>query len=412
MDIQIDLIDADLSSVRQDRVDAIIDSIEDIGLLHPLTVSKNGDRFRLIAGRVRLRACQILNIAAIPCNVVEGESSIQNEMEISLQENLRRSNLEWYEQIELEEQLHNLRIAQHGKRRTGRNASKESGWSQQDTAAELKIALGAMSQDLFLANAIKRNPHLKNVKDKQTALKLAKESARREFQESESLIPADFEMNQILCGDSAEVLKELPSDTFNFCLTDPPWLDYKDEKLTRDESTLPVFQEIFRVLKRDSLLYAFVSTPDFYFYSQELPKFGFLVQEYPMIWHKSERVSYGSRAWETFRDFEPILVAAKGSPVFSTNQKYGSVLKYESIPSMKLVHPHEKPLDMLKELIRRTTFDGGKVLDPFAGSGSTLIAAKEMKRDFLGIERDFRFYEKIQKRIESWVTQSLSASSE
>ena len=388
MEIKIEQIEADLSSVRPERVASMKESLADVGLLHPIIVTENGSGYKLVAGKVRLKAFIELGEEIISANVVTAEDA-NRILEVSLQENLRRSNLEWYEIIELEEELHNLRIAQHGKRRT-----------------ELKIAIGAMSQDLFLANAIKRNPHLKNVKDKQTAMKLAKESARREFQETESLMPADFELDQVLCGDSSVILKEIPSETFNLCLTDPPWLNYKEERLTRDESTLPVFKEIFRVLKRDSFLYAVVSTPDFFFYSQELPKFGFAVQEYPMIWQKSERVSYGTRAWETFRDFEPILVAVKGNPVFSTNQKYGSMLKYDSIPSMKLVHPHEKPLDLLKEIIRRTTFDGGKVLDPFSGSGATLIAAAEMKRSFLGIERDHKFYEKISRRIEEWRTVS------
>jgi len=408
MEIRIEQIEADLSSVRPERVASMKESLADVGLLHPIIVTENGSGYKLVAGKVRLKAFIELGEEIISANVVTAEDA-NRILEVSLQENLRRSNLEWYEIIELEEELHNLRIAQHGKRRTGRGAASSPGWSQQDTAQELKIALGAMSQDLFLANAIKRNPHLKNVKDKQTAMKLAKESARREIQETESLLPADFEMDQILCGDSSVILKEIPSETFNLCLTDPPWLDYKEERLTRDESTLPVFKEIFRVLKRDSFLYAVVSTPDFFFYSQELPRFGFIVQEYPMIWQKSERVSYGTRAWETFRDFEPILVAVKGNPVFTTNQKYGSMLKYESIPSMKLIHPHEKPLDLLKEIIRRTTFDGGKVLDPFSGSGATLIAAAEMKRSFLGIERDHKFYEKISRRIEEWRTESRSS---
>lgn len=410
MNIEISKIDADLSLLRQERADAIRESIKDVGLLHPVIVCENGDRYTLAAGKARLKAYQDLNLESIPATLVTAEDAARIK-EISLQENLRRHNLEWYEVIELEEELHNLRTEQHGKKRTGRNASSSPGWSQTDTATELGIALGAMSQDLFLANALKRNPHLKKVKDKQTALKLAKEASRREFQESSALMPVSFEMNQILCGDSSELLKEIPSETFNLCLTDPPWLEFRDDSLTRDESTLPVFREVFRVLQRDSLLYAFVSTQDFYFYSTKLREFGFAVQDYPMIWHKTGMMSYGRRSWESARDFELILVAAKGNPVLIHGVEMTSVLKYSAVPSIKLTHPNEKPLDLLIELLRRSTFDESKILDPFAGSGSTLIAAKTLKRPFVGIERNHKFCEKIQKRIESWDISSQSLAS-
>lgn len=398
MNISIDDIIADLSDVRQERVDDIIGSIQEIGLLHPITVQPATDgKYNLVAGKVRLKAYIQLKRTEIP---VEITASKVSTVEISIQENLRRANLEWWEQIELEQKLHDLRIAQHGKRRTGRGAPKTGGWSQQDTADELGIALGAMSQDLFLANAIRENPHLKNIKDKITAFKIAKETARRVNAETEALLPANFTMNQVFCGESFEILKEIPDQTFNFCLTDPPWLEYKDDSLTRDEFTLPVFEQVYRVLSRDSLLYAFVSTPDFIFYREELKKFKFVVQDYPMIWHKPSFLTYGRRSWESSRNYELIIVAAKGVPTLSSGIEQSSILTYPIVSSVKLIHPNEKPLDLLKELISRATFSEAKILDPFAGSGAVLEAARSMHRQYIGIERNHKFYEKIQRRLQ------------
>lgn len=51
-------------------------------------------------------------------------------------------------------------------------------------------------------------------------------------------------------------------------------------------------------------------------------------------------------------------------------------------------HPTQKPLDLMKTLIELTTLEGHTVLDPFCGSGTTLLAAKELGRNFLGIEID------------------------
>ena len=394
--IPISLIDADLSQVPQSKVDEIKESLSSIGLLHPITVRANGERYELVAGKKRLKAFIDLKETEIPAQI---DNSKVTSLEVSIEENLKRTNLEWYLQVELELQLHELRIDQHGLRRTGRNASKEAGWSQMDTARELGVALGSMSQDLMLANAVRRNPHLAKIQDKQTALRLVREAAKREHIEEATLAPDIFEMNQVFCGNSAEVLKEIPDYTFNVCITDPPWIDYKDPSLTRDEQTLPVFKEIYRTLQRDSLLYAVVSTPDFYFYLKELPKFGFQVQEYPLIWDKSGVMTHGKKAWEYSRAYEPIILAAKGSPVLNVGTQVHPIFKFTPVHSTKLVHPHEKPTELIKELLKHSTFDGARVLDPFSGSGATLVAAKEMKRKYIGIERNHSFYEKIVKRL-------------
>ena len=154
MEIKIEQIEADLSSVRPERVASMKESLADVGLLHPIIVTENDSGYKLVAGKVRLKAFIELGEEIISANIVTAEDA-NRILEVSLQENLRRSNLEWYEIIELEEELHNLRIAQHGKRRTGRGAASAPGWSQQDTAEELKIAIGGVySRLLFLLSRV------------------------------------------------------------------------------------------------------------------------------------------------------------------------------------------------------------------------------------------------------------------
>jgi hypothetical protein len=144
----------------------------------------------------------------------------------------------------------------------------------------------------------------------------------------------------------------------------------------------------------------FVSTPDFILYTNELPKFGFRCQQYPCIWHKTGTITHGRRPWEHARDFEPILVAAKGAPHLTQSTEISAIYKYPAIHSSKLTHPNEKPLDLLESIVRHLTWSGGNILDPFAGSGVTLEAARNKDRHYIGIERNHKFYEQIVKRLE------------
>ena len=65
------------------------------------------------------------------------------------------------------------------------------------------------------------------------------------------------------------------------------------------------------------------------------------------------------------------------------------------------LHPTQKPLDLMKALIGLTTIEGQIVCDPFCGSGTTLLAAKQMKRQFLGIEKSTKYYNIANSRLNS-----------
>ena len=62
-------------------------------------------------------------------------------------------------------------------------------------------------------------------------------------------------------------------------------------------------------------------------------------------------------------------------------------------------HPTQKPLSILKELIKSVTNPNDIVLDPFMGSGSTCVAATQLKRRYIGIELNKEYYEIAKSRI-------------
>lgn len=65
----------------------------------------------------------------------------------------------------------------------------------------------------------------------------------------------------------------------------------------------------------------------------------------------------------------------------------------------KRVHPTQKPIKLIKRLIEASSNKGDLVLDPFGGSGSTVISAISLDRDYLTIEQDEKYYNKILQRI-------------
>ena len=67
------------------------------------------------------------------------------------------------------------------------------------------------------------------------------------------------------------------------------------------------------------------------------------------------------------------------------------------------LHPTQKPVELLEALIELTTQENQIVLDPFCGSGSTLVAAKNLGRKFVGIEKDANFFAVAQKRVNDFV---------
>src|SRR6266496_688988 len=249
---------------QEDRVKNLAESMKEIGLSHPVIIDKTG---QLISGFARVRAAKLLGWETIEATVrdingTEGE-------EIRLHENLRRENLPWWEQVILVERLHQLRQAKHGEAKDGRPSKDEGkvGWSIRDTARELQVGVGNLSEDLSLARALRRDSTLKNVKDKKTAVRLIRIAETRHRAELEATLPSNLEGDQVFFGDSTSVLSQLPANSIHHCCTDPPWLNFFDHTLRLDERTLPVFRELYRVLKHGAFLYLFCGLDDYAYYS-------------------------------------------------------------------------------------------------------------------------------------------------
>lgn len=76
-----------------------------------------------------------------------------------------------------------------------------------------------------------------------------------------------------------------------------------------------------------------------------------------------------------------------------------NILEYDCVSNYSRNHPNEKPVDLLKYLIKTYTKEGDLVLDNCAGSGSTLVAAKELNRRYIGIEKEKKYYDIAMARL-------------
>jgi site-specific DNA-methyltransferase (adenine-specific) len=207
--------------------------------------------------------------------------------------------------------------------------------------------------------------------------------------------------NRIFLGDCIEVLKTVPTNHVDFVLTDPPYLvGYKDRTGRSIKNDIesdwlkPAFREVFRVLKPDSLCVSFYGWTKTDLFFDAWKTAGFRI-----VGHITFPKRYSSSTRLMRYSHENAYLLAKGSPQAPAHP-IGDVIDWTY--SGNKLHPTQKPLSVLTPLIETFCPRGGIVLDPFAGSGSTLIAARSLGRRYLGIELDPQYHDLASKRMHAY----------
>ena len=117
-------------------------------------------------------------------------------------------------------------------------------------------------------------------------------------------------------------------------------------------------------------------------------------------WVKTNPVPLNSKINYLTNCREVALVGIKkGKPVF--NSEYDNGIYYAPIhrDGGKRLHPCQKPIGITKQLIEKHTLPGAVVLDSFAGSGTTFVAATQCRRKYLGCEIDKKYYASASSRL-------------
>jgi DNA modification methylase len=194
-------------------------------------------------------------------------------------------------------------------------------------------------------------------------------------------------------------MKDIPDKSIDMILTDPPYgtkTDQRGESFMIGEfsNILPlVLPEFYRVLKPDGAFYCFTSWTQM---SEWLLRFQqyFKLQNI-LVWDKQRHSGcYSPSSWQF--TWEGIFFGIKGKRKVREYQRDVLV----STEKGKRV-AMQKPVDIIEKLIRASTDEGMTVLDPFAGSGSTLLACKNLNRNYIGIEISAEYCKIAEERLKN-----------
>ena len=213
----------------------------------------------------------------------------------------------------------------------------------------------------------------------------------------------------LFCGDAtkAESYQKLLGKTqVNLVLTDPPYnVDYQSKagKIKNDHQAsykfyqflLDAFQNMNQAMADDASIYVFHADTEGLNFRRAFQDAGFYLSGC-CIWKKQSLVLGRSPyQWQ----HEPVLYGWKktGKHEWYTGRKESTIWEFDK-PKKSKEHPTMKPIPLLAYPIMNSTMTNCTVLDPFGGSGSTLIACEQTKRTCFMMELDEKYCDVIIKR--------------
>ena len=209
--------------------------------------------------------------------------------------------------------------------------------------------------------------------------------------------------NEVIHGDCVQVMRRMESASVDFILTDPPYLvryRSRDGRTVRNDDNSawlePAFAEMYRVLKPGSFCLSFYGWNVADKFIAAWHAAGFRI-----VGHVVFRKQYASSVRFLRYEHECAYLLAKGDVELPEDAPSDVV---DWVYTGNRLHPTQKSVEMLKPLVTAFCPAGGVVLDPFCGSGSTLVAARELGRSFIGVELDRRHHQTASLRANTLAT--------
>jgi DNA modification methylase len=364
--------------LKDSAIEKVAKSIKEFGFRQPIVVDKEKI---IVVGHTRYRASKKLGLTNVP---------------ITIADNLTP------------EQINAYRIADN-------RTNEEAEWDIELLKTELKdLQLKDFDLDLTAFDEDQLNNFLFEEKEG-----LTDEDAVPETPEEPITKLGDIwklGKHKLICGDSTilnnyeKLFKENKADLL---MTDPPYnVDYEGktkEKLTiqndskNDDDFLQFLTDAFNNcainLKLGASFYIFHS--DWYGleFRQSIKKSELELKQ-NLIWAKNSMVM-GRQDYQW--QHEPCLYGWKkgSSHSWYSDRKQTTIIKYDR-PTQSKLHPTMKPVGLIEYLIKNSSKQEDVVLDPFLGSGTTLIACEKQSRICYGVELDPKYCDVIVKRWEQF----------
>ncbi len=237
---------------------------------------------------------------------------------------------------------------------------------------------------------------------------------------------------RLIHGDCLEKMKDIPDKSIDMILCDLPYgtTACKWDVVIPFE---PLWEQYKRIIKDRGAIVLFGSEP----FSSYLRMSNIKMFKYDWVWDKKKPSTGLHAKIMPLKDYEnisifnskiyfPVMDDAKervdkprvanngqvfgGSEILRQHTNNGLsypraiIKKFTNANQNNRLHPTQKPVALLEYLIKTYTLEGETVLDNCMGSGSTGIACINTKRNFIGIEKDDKYFEIAKKRIEEHLT--------
>lgn len=232
----------------------------------------------------------------------------------------------------------------------------------------------------------------------------------------------------LMQGDCLERMKEIPDGSIDMILTDPPY----GTTACKWDSIIPLepmWEQLKRIIKPNGAIVMTASQP----FTSALGASNIGWLKYTWVWDKVRPSGFQVAKYRPMMRHEDVLVFGKGKVTYNrqmeqrdkpvkgrvaskslssplayndgivrtyTEKNPQSILVFNKGSDGKYVHPTQKPVALMEYLIKTYTNEGETVLDFTMGSGSTGVAAKNLNRNFIGIELDEEYFKIAQDRIE------------
>ena len=396
-------------------IESLALSIKNEGLIQPLAVRDNEDgTYLLLAGGRRYKAAGLASLTTLPVRVYEKDIDELTMRSIELMENIIRKDLRWWETANLKKEVHELQIKIHGEKKS--TSPDAPGWSKAMTAKLIGGAESLVHDDIKLAEAIAIMPQLKTAKNRSEAQKMLRgveetmirtELAKKvqEKTATTSLERVQHEMiNRYMVGDFFEIVKKLPDKSIDIIELDPPYgIDLHDVKDSLSNNFYNkdnynevvaekyeqfinnVLTECYRIMSDNSWLICwFAIEPWMEEVYHAIRAAGFNTTRIVGFWAKPSGQTKAPQYYLA-NAYEPFFYARKGSPIIS-KQGRSNIFNFKSVFQNRKVHPTERPIELIQEILSTFGWTGARVFVPFLGSGNTILSAANLGMQAFGCD--------------------------